>query len=251
MERKLRDAGRVAAAKLLYIPNGVDLDRFARSPDPGWRARCVPGAGRLAVMLGRISRQKSPHLLALALGRLRERGALPAGARMSIVGEAECPKTRKQLDDAIHQHRLGDVVTLSPPTTEPEVYYHAADFTVLASLWEGMPNVVLESLAAGRPALVSAAANAAGLIEDGVTGWVVPTGEVEPLAERLGQVFAAPPATLERMRAACQQRASDFDVSRMVQRYEALYAALLDPSAAPSSATRPFARISNSSERGL
>lgn len=91
----------------------------------------------------------------------------------------------------------------------------------------GTPNVTLEALAAGRPVIISAAANAARVVKQGVTGWVVPTGDVEALAETLRRVVALLDAALEAMRPACMERAADFAEDRMVRRYADLYAALV------------------------
>jgi glycosyltransferase involved in cell wall biosynthesis len=226
LERQLRERSRIPAQKLVCIPNGIDCERFGRNPDPGLRTRLAPGATCVIAMLGRITRQKSPHLLAQALGRLRRQEELPAGLKVLIAGEHESDEVQAQLDEAIRRDGLGDLVRQLPPTAQPEALLHAADLTVLASLWEGLPNAVLESLAAGRPVLVSAAANAAGVIEEGITGWVTRTEDVPHLAARLGEILRLSPAQREAMRPACRRRAESFGMARMVQRYEDLYAEL-------------------------
>ena len=237
LERQLREHSRIPARKLVCIPNGLDCERFGRNPDPGLRARLAPNASCVVAMLGRITKQKSPHLLALALGELKRRQELPGGVRVFVAGEHESDEIQTQLDEAIRRHGLGGVITQLPQTNQPEALLHAADFTVLASLWEGLPNAVLESLAAGRPALVSEAANASGVIEDGVTGWVARTDDVPHLATRLGEVFRLSPERLEGMRPACRDRAGMYSMKRMVQRYEELYEVLLS-GASPAPGTR-------------
>lgn len=237
LERQLREHSRIPARKLVCIPNGLDCERFGRNPDPGLRARLAPNASCVVAMLGRITKQKSPHLLALALGELKRRQELPGCVRVFVAGEHESDEIQTQLDEAIRRHGLGSVITQLPQTNQPEALLHAADFTVLASLWEGLPNAVLESLAAGRPALVSEAANASGVIEDGVTGWVARTDDVPHLATRLGEVFRLSPERLEGMRPACRDRAGMYSMTRMVQRYEELYEELLS-GASPAPGTR-------------
>lgn len=227
LEVKLRERSRIPARKLHYIPNGLDCARFATNPDPAWRARHVPDARRVVAMLGRITLQKSPHLLAEAVGLLKQRGELPAAVRIIIAGDPESARIQQQLDDAVKKYGLESVITQLPATSQAEAIYHAADFTVLASLWEGLPNVVIESLAVGRPALVSEAANAAGVVTDGVTGWETRTNDVPALAQRLGDVLRLSDADLAGMREACQRRAADFSMERMVARYHELYAELL------------------------
>lgn len=227
MLAKLRDHSRIPTSRLRYIPNGIDIGRFASNPDPELRSRLAPRARRIAVMLARITEQKAPDLLARAVGRLAESGRLPADCEIWIVGERENEGVQRRLDEAIRQYRLEARVRLFPATQQPAAFLHAADLTVLASLWEGTPNSVLESLAAGKAALVSEAANASGLIVPDLHGWTVPTGEVESLAEGVFRTLQLSDDTLRGMAAPCRQRAAEFDLPTMVGRYEALYAELL------------------------
>jgi glycosyltransferase involved in cell wall biosynthesis len=174
-------------------------------------------------MPGRITRQKSPQLLARALGLLRERDELPADLRVMLVGEGEDAAVQAELNAAIQGHRLTDVLSQHEQTPQPETFYHAADVTVLPSLWEGMPNGALESLAAGHPVIISEAANAAQIVIHNETGWVVKTGDVEHLAETLKRVACLSTEELQAMQQACLRRAADFSMQRMVASYEHLY----------------------------
>lgn len=223
MAVKLQESARIPSARLLHIPNGLDVARFSASPDPGLRSRMAPGVRRLAVMMARITEQKAPELLAQAVGLLRRSGRLPHGTLFWIAGEPDSAATQVRLNDAIRQDDLSDVVQQLPATDQPAALYHAADFTVLASLWEGTPNAVLESLASGRPALVSEAANAAGVIRPGLEGWSVATEDVPALADGLAQVLSVSDAGLQAMAPACRARAAEYDLESMVNRYATVY----------------------------
>lgn len=233
MVPKLLTHSRVPERKLVYIPNGLDVARFEANPDLGLRERLAPTARHLGVMMGRITLQKSPYLLAEALGRLKSTGRLPTECQCWVVGEPDSPDQQQRLDDAVRRFELGAVLRQFPASAQPEAFYHASDFTVLPSLWEGVPNVVLESFAAGRPALVSEAANASGVVEPGVTGWVVRTNDVEDLARGLRAILHQPPEQLRRLAPACRHAASRFSMPRMVARYEQLYRALLESQPLP------------------
>jgi glycosyltransferase involved in cell wall biosynthesis len=171
-------------------------------------------------MLGRISEQKAPDLLIEALGRIDR---LPPDIGLFIVGEEDDQAVVKRLQRGIEQYNLGNFVKWFPSTTEPQAFYHAADVTVLPSLWEGCPNVILESFAAGCPVIVSEAANMSGLVQHGVNGWVIPTGDVQSLSATLRIVAALSTTELRAMSSACQAVAAAFPVSRMVREYEELY----------------------------
>lgn len=226
MARKLREVSGVPAGRLHTIPNGLDLERFGRNPDPEFRSRLAPGVSPLVVMMARVTVQKSPHLLAEAIGQLKAAGKLPAAFGAWVVGEDENDGTQAKFDDAVRRHALRPILRQHPQTAQPEACYHAADFTVLPSLWEGLPNAVIESFAAGKPVLVSAAANAAGLVDEGRTGWICRTNDAPHLASRLAEALTVPQGKLTEMAVACRAKASEFSMMRMVNAYEELYARL-------------------------
>jgi len=202
------------------ILNGVDIERFSRNPDSALRSRISPQAKYVLLTLGRVARQKSPYFLIEALGVLKKRGQLPPNVAVWIVGEMQDQEVQRQIDQGIHHYCLENVVLQFPPTSVPESYYHAADIVVLPSLWEGLPNVVLEALAAGKPLIVSQAANTSEVIKEGRNGWVVKTGDVESLAASLHKVLAL---DVSAMRSDCKASALPFSMTRMVLDYEMLY----------------------------
>ncbi|HVU11786.1 MAG TPA: glycosyltransferase family 4 protein [Phototrophicaceae bacterium] len=214
----------VPAARLHRILNGIDLQRFTRNPDPLLRARIAPQARRILLFMGRVTQQKAPCLLIEAIGRLKQRDQLPIGTIIWIVGEVE---TAQPFEAAVRDSGLERIITCFPPTAQPEVFYHAADVVILPSLWEGLPNVMLESLASGRPVIASQAANSAGVVQPEANGWVFPTGDVEALAEVVHQALRLSDRELASMRTNCQQSVDAYAVEVMVQRYEALYDSLL------------------------
>ncbi len=227
MAVKLRTSAGIRESRLRYIPNGLDTARFGSNPDPGLRSRLAPEVERVGVMLARITLQKSPDLLARAVGLLARSGSFRHGHQIWIVGEPECPIVQGRLDDAIRSGGLEDRVRVFPQTRDPAAFLHAADFSILASLWEGTPNAALESLAAGKPVLISEKANACGLIRDSIEGWSVPTGDEEALAGKLRLVLDMPLSDVRVMDTACRAKASEFDMPLMVHRYEELYSTLL------------------------
>ena len=235
LKEALIHEGGVPAAKIHNIPNGIALDRYSRRRDPALRARLARGGSRIFISLARISLEKNVHWTVEALGLLKRRGELAEGVRFAVAGAPHHPQAQDLLDAAIARDALEDAVAHYPATNDPAACYAASDVVVLFSpATEGTPNVALEALAAGRPVIISAAANAARVVEDGTTGWEVPTGDVEALAATLRRVIALPDAALEAMRPACVERAAGFAAERMVRRYADLYAALASRPAEPT-----------------
>lgn len=222
---QLIEQAHVPPKRVTLIANGVDLARFADPPTDSAELR--GDFDHTLLLVGRISRQKAPDVLAEALGMLRESGRLPDSLRVWIVGGRAHNEAQAALDHAVDRHGLHGVICQVPPTHQPEMYYHAADVVILPSLYEGLPNVALEALACGRPVILSATANAGGIIRHSVEGWVVRTGDAGQLAEVIYAAIMCPPEQIAAMRDASRVRARGFAMSRMVEGYTGLYEGVL------------------------
>jgi glycosyltransferase involved in cell wall biosynthesis len=97
------------------------------------------------------------------------------------------------------------------------------DCFVLPSRWEGLPLVVLEAFAAGVPVVATVNLGASELIEDGRTGWLVPVGESQTLAECVYQVLSQPDRAVPVREAARQMVENDFSFDQMISRLTQLY----------------------------
>lgn len=217
----------VPEKKVLDIPNGIDVEHFAHPHDDTVRQQIASGSGRTFVCLGRISFEKSMHQIVEGFGLLKRRDELPSNTRLVIVGPIQEPEAQRALAKAISQDGLEDVVIQHPATAHPEDYYHACDVCLVYSPartpGEGLPSVILEAMAAGRPVLVSEAANAAQVIKDTVTGWVVRSNDPHRLADTLRSILSLSDQAFAQMREACLQAVQAYTVDLMVQRYMRLY----------------------------
>ena len=104
----------------------------------------------------------------------------------------------------------------------------SADVLVLASLWEGMPNVVLEAMAAGRAVVATAVEGTAELVLPGETGWLVPPED--PRGARPGPARSRPGSRRLCRRLGRNGRArigAEFSLDRTVAAYERLWAGML------------------------
>jgi glycosyltransferase involved in cell wall biosynthesis len=239
----------VPGSRIAVIPNSIDGARFA-SPASGsagahtfsapalhllenLRRQLAPGGERVLISVGRISKQKRMHLIAEAIGILKREGQLPAKMRICILGQTEHPAMQAKLDETVRRDGLESIVIQHPPTQYPEAYYWLADATILFTQLEGISIAMLESLAAGRPIIISEEANAAGVITDGRTGWIVRTGDVTHLADTIERVATLSDGALERMRAACVECAANYAINCLIDRYMALYKELAPPASVP------------------
>ena len=232
VRRELVSLARVAPEKIQVLHNFIDLERF-RPPDEAERraarARWGLRDGELALLLpGRVGLQKHQLGLALALARLVRAGRLPSNVRVLLAGRNRDRLYAALLPRAVVWLGLADVVRFLGPVTDMLSLYHAADALVMPSLYEGLPNAVLEAQAAGLPAVVSHAANIDGIVVDGESGLEVPTLDHAALAEALARLFAT--TTAERRAMGARGRAhvaATFSVDRILDETVRLYDGLL------------------------
>ncbi len=187
------------------IPNGVDTAAFVR---PGarekWRrAHGFSDTDRIVAAIARLEPQKNPLGLLEAFARVPDAHLVLAGSG-SLAGEV--------------RNRAGERVHLLGVIEDVAEMLAAADVFVLASDWEGNPVSVLEAMAAGLPVAATAAGGVPEVVRHGVTGLVVPRGDMHALGEAIAAVLQD-----RNMGEAGRRRAAEFDVSRMVAAYAGLF----------------------------
>ena len=223
---------RVRPEKIQVLHNFIDLEKFhppSENERRAARARWGLGPDEIALLLpGRIGLQKNQVGLALALARLARAGRLPAGVRVLLAGRRRDRLYAGILPRLLSSLGLTDRVTFLGPVSEMTSLYHAADALVMPSLWEGLPNAVLEAHASGLPAVVSHAANIDGLVLDAESGFEVPTFGSAALAEALARTIALSPGARREMgRRGRAHVAASFGPDRILAETVRLYDELL------------------------
>ena len=146
------------------------------------------------------------------------------GFDLSLVGDGPC---RGELEGLVRSLDLSDEISfLGWREDVPALLMHA-DMYVLASYTEGMPLSILEAMAAGLPVVATAVGGVPELVQDGVTGLLVPPRDPQALAGAMSRLVKDP-ALRRRMGEAGRRRVEEhFSFDRMVQQYEDLYRELL------------------------
>lgn len=236
LSRELADylAGPVGVprGRIDVVCNGVDTTRFVPAAAARGRAAAAAAthgfdAGSTFVVgtVGRMEAIKAQPLLVNAFVRaLQQAPELRGRLRLALVGRGPLLEECRQLLQA------ADVMSLAWLPGEradvPEVM-QGFDAFVLPSLGEGISNTILEAMASGLPVLATAVGGNAELVQAGRTGWLVPAGDVEALAQGIVRL-ASDPAEAERMGYAGRQRVEQqFSLAAMVQAYQRLYDGLL------------------------
>ena len=147
------------------------------------------------VAIGRLSPEKG-HLVLLDAFR-RVASSVPR-AKLNIVGDGPL---RARLEAAAAQAGLTDRVCFAGNLDEQHVRSAILDSRalVLSSFHEGLPVVVLEAMALGRPVIATAVGAVHEVLEPGRSGWIVPSGSADCLAQALEEAAHVPAAQLEEM----------------------------------------------------
>jgi starch synthase (maltosyl-transferring) len=217
-----RDVARLDAARLTVIPNGIDPAPFDRT-SPAPRAQFhVPGDAHLALFVGRLDAQKGlPDLLAAAERVIAE---LP-GWHLALVGDG--PSRSWLLTQLSERASLrGNVHWLGYRDDVPALL-KSADLLVLPSIWEGMPNAVLEAMAARRAVVCTAVEGSEDLVVPGQTGWLVPPRDADALARALIEAGDSPERCRAYGEAGRQRVEANFSLQSTVAAYQQLWAAVL------------------------
>ncbi len=174
--------------KVNVVHCGVDPSFLSGAPSP-------PPAEPRLVNIGRLSEQKGQLLLVEAAARLRDQGRsfvlviIGGGPLLSVLTERI-----RILDLDSHVKMVG---WKTGEQVRQEIL--ASRALVLPSFAEGLPVVIMESLALHRPVVSTYIAGIPELIRPGETGWLVPAGDVQALADAIAQVLDAPSSQLEQM----------------------------------------------------
>lgn len=209
------------AAKVQVVQNGVDLARF---PHVAARSRSTPAAAELGIgpdtpVVAKVAvlRAEKDHETFFRAARLVIE-QVPQ-ARFLAIGRGPLR------DDLVERARaLGiaeHVVFTGSRTDVPDLLAMADVFTLTSRTIECFPMALLEAMAVGRPAVCTAVGGIPEMIEDGVTGHVVPVGDAEGLARHYVDLLTDP-RRAARMGAAARDRVQTrFTLQRSVANAEA------------------------------
>lgn len=154
----------------------------------------VPDNNQL-VCVGRLNEQKGHLVLLEAAHQLALEGIK---FKLVLVGDGPL---RPQVETLIAQFNLRDYITITGWADNAAVQQHiiSSRGMILASFAEGLPVVIIEALALGRPVVSTYIAGIPELVKQGVCGWLVPSGSVTALTTAMRQLLQTPTPQLSQM----------------------------------------------------
>ena len=160
--------------KQLYIPNGINL-RIKTSDEIPPREVIVKTLGTV----GRLTEQKGScypiDAMSIVLRQLPE-------LNLILVGDGEL---REELKAQAQKLGISERIYFTGLVDNVQYYYDQMDLFVSSSLWEGLPTVLMEAMAAGIPVVTTDIPGSNDLVQEGVSGWLADMKSPESLAEAI------------------------------------------------------------------
>lgn len=223
LEHYLVDTVGFKRAAVTHITNGVDSERFGPAADAQRAPGCPFTAPGLCLVgtVGRMQTVKAQPLLAQAfVAALQMRPELRATLRLALVGEGPL---RAECEALLVAGGVRDLAWLPGERSDVPAVMQGLDLFVLPSLAEGISNTILEAMACGLPVLATAVGGNADLVEDGVSGQIVPPGDVGALAAGLCRWAQDAPARRAAGAAGRTRVLERFSLQAMVDAYRRVY----------------------------
>ncbi len=206
--------------KLHIVHCGIDPARYDPAPRQG-----PPHL----TFVGRLAAVKGVPVLLEALSFLK--GELPR-LRGTLIGDGP---ERARLEQDAADLGLRDVVDFAGYRSQSEVAraLKVTDALVLPSFAEGVPVVLMEAMAAGRPVITTGVAGVSELVEHGKSGFLVPPGDAQRLAQAIRAVLADPDRRIEMGRTGRTRVVEDFDIGKEAAWLGRLFEVYADGAAHP------------------
>lgn len=227
--RWLQNVVGIQAAKVQLIHNGVDTSQF--HPGPARQSETarpcpVPFGSNCFVIgtVGRIQDVKNHEGLIEAFAHLRQMQPQDASLRLVIVGDGPLlPRLKEKIAAA----GLADCIWLPGARSDIADVMRGLDLFVLPSLAEGTPVTVLEAMACGLPVVATRVGGLPEVVEENVTGLLVPPADAPALAGALHSFLSRPEHALAAGAAGRLRVERQYSMQTMLDAYAGLYDSLL------------------------
>jgi glycosyltransferase involved in cell wall biosynthesis len=214
--------------RLHIVHCGIDPAKYGQRPPREDRTPHM-------VFIGRLAGVKGVPVLFDALERLKDRAG---GVRVTMVGDGP---ERAALEADARARGLAELITFTGYLSQDAVagVLDEADLLVLPSFAEGVPVTLMEAMAARLPVVTTLVGGIPELVEDGVSGYLVPPGNPDILADRLETLLADPDLRARMGEAGREKVTADFEVDREAGRIETLLSAYLGSANPPNRRPEP------------
>lgn len=223
IERGVLDGKWAHPSRLHTVLNGVDLEQFHPAEDQDALRRSL-GITPGVPIVGTVARLSPEKDQATLLRAFAELGSVLPDARLLIVGDGVL---RPDLERLAGELGIAGRTYFTGERQDVAALLRAMDVFCLPSLTEGTSLTLLEAMATGLPAVVTAVGGNPEVVADGTSGWLVPPGKPEQLATALLRVLQDPVQARRFGEAGRADVRSRYSMQAMVERYAGIYQQVL------------------------
>lgn len=202
--------------KIIVIRNGIELNKFN-----SYAEKKKERKEKIVFTASRLSPEKGIQFLIDAAKIILKKDK---SVKFLIAGEGYF---EPNLVEMVKEYEIKDNVIFLGYRSDILQLISESDIVVLPSLWEGMPNIILEAMAMKKPVIATDAGGSSEIVKDGQTGLLVRPGSAEELAEKIILLFSDEMLAKKIAENGYELVSRDFDISLMVSAYETLYQHLL------------------------
>jgi len=243
----------VRQERFTTIRNGVDTDRFcpALSQDEPDVSLLPDGFMKLGCILfgtvGRLEPVKDQLTLVRAFA-LAVKQSNSDKLRLLLVGDGS---RREETVRLVKEEGIENFVYMAGSRDDIPELMGEMDVFVLPSLAEGISNTILEAMASGLPVIATDVGGNAELIEEGVTGYLLPAESSAAMAEPIVRYLQQPGLIEQHGRAARTHALKEFSLGQMVENYQAVYDRVLCRNVDLGAGTSSVSALDNEAERDV
>jgi glycosyltransferase involved in cell wall biosynthesis len=214
----------VSPEKMLVIENGVDVSAFADREAEAKNIRNEFGIASEAPLLGIIGRLKPQKDLPTFLLAAKEILCEQPDVRFLVVGDGPL---RVELEEQAEKLGLFPALIFTGMRKDIPAILASLNILVISSLWEGLPVILLEGMAAARPAVSTAVDGILGVAIQNETAILTAPGVPSELAQACLKLIRNPQLAQRMGRAGYERAVSQYSLSAMIDHISALYVELL------------------------
>ena len=209
----------IPSSKVITIYNGIDIDLKKSPPDIVAKRRMLDLEEKqpIVMQVGRLSYQKNP--LSFLKGASLVINEIP-DVQFLLVGDGPL---KDDVEDYIQGFNIKKNVQCLGWQENASKLIAIADVITLTSRWEGMPYVLLEAMAWSRPVVATAVNGCSEIVEQGVTGYLVPINDVKSWANSVINLLKDVKKSKDMGRCGNLRLKDKFSLEKMIEQTEGLY----------------------------
>jgi len=207
--------------KLVTVYNTVDLKLFSPASDEHQSSKRDRASAFRIVVASSYGENKNMMHVAKALLILKRKVTQPSVAVDWYGAVATNLTAFNRVQRFVTENGLGEMLKLNSVTRDIAREYAHADAVGLFSFFEGLPNVICEGMACGKPILMSNVCDAGNLVIDGKNGFLCDPGSPEDIAEKIQRLVSLSEAERQRMGVESRKMAEQLFAEHIViEQYE-------------------------------